>query len=113
MLVPEDSAWLTYEIEHIRSEKHNRLTVAENLAFACPDCNGYKGTDLGSIDDETGVLTPFYNPRTQNWNEHFYIDNGWIRPLTATGRVTVTILKFNLPNRVDERRNLLPVGQYP
>ncbi len=33
-----------------------------NLALACPYCNRYKGTDLGSLDPETGQLTPFFNP---------------------------------------------------
>jgi uncharacterized Zn-finger protein len=51
--------------KQIIAEKHRGTTEAENLALACPYCNRAKGTDLGSIDPETGKLTPFFNPRTQ------------------------------------------------
>jgi hypothetical protein len=72
-LFPQMASFLTFEIEHIVSEKHHGQTIAANLALAWPFCNRNKGTDLGSIDIVTGQLTPFFNPRTQNWNEHFRI----------------------------------------
>jgi len=33
--VPADVALLPFQIDHIIAEKHNGLTVAENLALAC------------------------------------------------------------------------------
>jgi 5-methylcytosine-specific restriction endonuclease McrA len=89
---PQHLALLTFEIEHIIAEKHGGPTTESNLALACPYCNRSKGTDLGSIDPETGLLTPFFNPRTQKWAGHFRFDGPFIVPLTPEGRVTTLIL---------------------
>jgi hypothetical protein len=67
-LYPQAASFLAFEIEHISAEKHGGKTVLENLALACPYCNRYsnrfKGTDLGSLDPESGLLIPFFNPRS-------------------------------------------------
>jgi hypothetical protein len=110
---PQSVTLLAFEMEHIISEKHGGITSLENLALACPYCNRAKGTDLGSIDPATNQLTPFFNPRTQNWQEHFTLAGTAIVPLTAEGRVTVAILQFNHPDRLQERERLLAIGQYP
>lgn len=110
---PQSLSFLSFEMEHIIAEKHGGATTAENLALACPYCNRAKGTDLGSLDPETGQLTPFFNPRTQIWTEHFCLDGATITPLTAEGRVTVAILQFNQPDRVQERERLLSGNVYP
>lgn len=113
-LFPQSATLFAFEMEHIIAEKHDGPTSAENLALACPYCNRAKGTDLGSIDPVTGKLTPFFNPRTQNWAEHFRIDSeAEIIPLTAEGRVTNKILQFNNPERLLERRQLISARQYP
>lgn len=101
-------------MEHIIAEKHGGVTSAENLALACPYCNRAKGTDLGSIDPDTGTLTPFFNPRIQAWQKHFQVnDDAQIVGLTPEGRVTTKILQFNHPERLLERQQLVAVGQYP
>ena len=88
---PQLVSFFAFEVEHIIAEKHGGATRANNLALACPYCNRHKGTDLGSLDPRTGQLTPFFNPRTQRWEEHFALDGATIVPLTATARVTVGI----------------------
>jgi hypothetical protein len=110
---PPDASLLAFEVEHIVAEKHGGATIADNLALACPYCNRYKGTDLGSLDPETGVLTPFFDPRAQDWHEHFGLDGALIVPQTPVGRVTVAILRLNHPDRVLERESLLRIGHYP
>src|SRR5262245_4598150 len=55
-------SFATFECEHIVDEKHGGATAADNLAFAYPFCNRFKGTDLGSLDPDTGQLTPFFHP---------------------------------------------------
>lgn len=110
---PEELSFLAFEVEHIIAEKHGGKTVADNLALACPFCNRYKGTDLGSIDPESGLLTPFFNPRQQNWDEHFSLDGAMIIPLTAEGRVTAAILQLNHPDRIRERERFIEEGLYP
>lgn len=57
---PQTAALFAFEMEHIIAEKHDGITESENLALSCPCCNRFKGTDLGSIDPETRLLTPFF-----------------------------------------------------
>ena len=109
----QDASFLSFEIDHVISEKHGGATAAENLALACVFCNSFKGTDLGSLDPATGRLTAFFNPRTRAWDEHFRVeDDGTLQPHTPEGRVTVAILRMNDPERVLERQLLLQIGRY-
>jgi hypothetical protein len=110
---PQAASFLTFEVEHYIAEKHGGETVAENLALACPYCNDFKGTDLGSLDPEDGRLTPFFNPRADHWEAHFRLEGAEIVPLTPEGRVTVKILQFNHPDRVAERELAIQAGIYP
>lgn len=111
-LSQEDNTF-SFQIDHVIAEKHEGKTSLENLSLSCPNCNGFKGSDIGSIDRETGKLTPLYNPRTQIWAEHFRLDGPIIEPLTPEGRVTVRLLKLNQVEQVDERRGLIVLGRYP
>lgn len=112
-LVAESEIVFPHEPDHLIARKHGGSTVSENLALACYDCNRFKGADIASIDVLTGALTRLFNPRTQRWSEHFRNDGGRIIPLTATGRVTETILRLNLPVRVQIRERLAAGGKYP
>lgn len=86
-------------------------TESGNLALSCMRCNRYKGPNVGSFDPQTGELVPFFNPRTQDWAEHFELKGGIIRPLAAEARVTVKILRLNDEERIAERQRL-EVGLY-
>lgn len=110
---PQEAALLAFEMEHIIAEKHGGTTEAQNLALACPYCNRAKGTDLGSLDPQTGLLTPFYNPRNQDWQTHFRLEGAGIIPLTAEARVTIVILQLNDSTRIAERQRLINTGLYP
>jgi hypothetical protein len=110
---PSDASLFSFEVEHIIAEKHGGLTSLENLALACPFCNRAKGSDLASIDPESSALTPFFNPRTQSWPEHFLLEGPRIVPRTPAGRVTAAILHFNHPERLLERERLFQIGRYP
>jgi hypothetical protein len=83
------------------------------LALACFDYNRFKGSDIASIDPNSRKLTELFNPRTQEWTEHFTIAGGLISPQTAIGRVTAIMLKLNLQSRVEVREVLASVGRYP
>ncbi len=112
-LYPQEMAFLSFEIEHIVAEKHGGSTTLDNLALSCPYCNRHKGSDLGSLDPETGQLTPFFDPRRQEWVGHFRLEGSLVVPLTPEGRVTVAILQWNHPDRVLERERLIQAERYP
>lgn len=83
--------------------KHGGGTAAENLALCCTVCNRYKGSDIASIDPDTGQLTPLFDPRVDHWDEHYAKRSGEIVALTAKGRVTARLLRMNRPQRIGER----------
>jgi hypothetical protein len=107
---PSIASFAPYEIDHIIAEKHGGLTESENLALSCTLCNKHKGSDLASIDPETGEIIPLYHPRQDLWHEHFQLKDSEIIPLTAKGRVTIRLLPLNRRDRVEERRLLLKAG---
>lgn len=109
-LVLEQFSLSSFAIDHIIAEKHGGQTQSENLALSCPSCNLYKGSDIASIDPETGSLARFYNPRRDEWAEHFLLTGGTLIPLSAIGRVTTRILRLNRVERVEERRLLSDIG---
>ena len=108
--IPEEAQLYPFHIEHIIALRHGGASDLDNLAWSCFDCNVAKGTDIASYDEETGDLTPLFNPRQQAWAEHFEMLEGLIIGLTPVGRVTVRLLKLNLGGRVVDRRVLLETG---
>ena len=109
-LIPESATFAAHWIDHIVAEKHGGQTVAENLANSCVLCNQKKGSDLSSIDPDTGVLVALFHPRHDRWTDHFRLTAGRIQPLTATGRVTVRLLRLNDSERIEEREQLIAAG---
>ena len=102
-----------HELDHIRSQKHDGPTTADNLALACFYCNSYKGPNVAGFDPETDALFPLFNPRTDLWEQHFEWDGAMLRGLTAVGRITIHVLNINLPERVEHRRRLMESGLFP
>ena len=109
-LVPEAFTLLRHQVDHVIAEKHAGPTSADNLALACAQCNGCKGSDIASLDPLLATLTPTFNPRTDRWSDHFSILDGAIVPKAAVGRVTVALLRLNEPDRIEERRLLHTAG---
>lgn len=110
-LLPEADSLSMHQVDHVLARKHNGKTAVENLALSCVLCNRRKGSDLSSVDLETGVLTPLFHPRRDRWTEHFRVVGLRIVPLTPIGRVTARLLGFNHPKRILERELLRAVGR--
>ena len=111
-LIHEDDTFFGCHVDHVISEKHGGLTAADNLAYACTFCNLHKGSDIASLTAKS-VLTRFFNPRTDEWSEHFAFSANVIEPLTNIGEVTAHIFQFNIADRILERQVLVEVGRYP
>lgn len=102
-----------HEVDHIYAEKHGGLSAIDNLCLSCLTCNRYKGSDLCSIDPESGEISALFHPRRDVWNDHFQLSGARIVPLTARGRVTVKVLRINDEERLAEREFLIKHGMYP
>jgi len=109
----QEDKLITFEIDHIIAEKHRGKTEADNLCLSCYQCNSYKGSDIASADPQTGNATFLFNPRRQNWTDHFRYSGAVIVPLTPEGRVTEFLLQLNDPRRIAERELLMGIGHYP
>ena len=59
-----------HEIDHVIAVKHGGRRLKRTLHCAAP-CATYKGSDIASIDPETGLLTPLFHPRLDRWGKHF------------------------------------------
>jgi hypothetical protein len=112
-LIPEAMALVSHEVDHIVAQKHGGATDADNLALSCTLCNKHKGSDLASIDPETGALTPLFHPRRQRWSEQFQLVDAMIVPLTPAGRATVRLLQLNHPDRLGVRVLLIAAELIP
>lgn len=98
-----DSLLIPLQIEHILPHKHGGGDEVENLALACAECNLHKGSDLSGIDPESNQMTRLFDPRRDDWNEHFVWQGVRIAGSTAIGRTTVRVLQMNAPARVKVR----------
>jgi HNH endonuclease len=102
--LPSASQLLPFHIEHIVAKQHGGTDNANNLAWACGRCNAFKGTNLSSIDPETGAIVALFHPRLDLWQSHFTIEEAEIIGLSPSGRATVRLLQMNSRRRVELRR---------
>jgi hypothetical protein len=108
--MPQAYDVLPFQIDHIISLKHRGPSDAANLALSCYNCNAYKGPNIAGIDPDTEELTRLFNPRQDQWHEHFLWDGPNLTSRTAIGRTTIDVLSINLPERVELRRTLISIG---
>jgi 5-methylcytosine-specific restriction endonuclease McrA len=106
-LIPADVVFAPHEPDHIIAEQHGGQTTEENLAFACWRCNRYKGTNIASIDPETGNREFLFHPRRDHWSDHFKVQDARIDGATPVGRATAALLRFNSRDRLKLRERLL------
>ena len=109
----EGDSFIKFQIDHIISRKHRGQTVLGNLAFSCAICNGNKGSDIGTILNKKDVFVRFFNPRTDNWFDHFEVADGLIYSKSDIGEATILVLNLNEVNRILERLDLIEAGLFP
>lgn len=87
----------------------------DNLALACFHCNRRKTNRLTAIDPETGETVPLFNPRQDNWREHFVwsVDKLQVVGLTAIGRATIATLSLNRERILHIRAADVEMGRHP
>jgi hypothetical protein len=87
----------------------------ENLALACFHCNRQKANRSRMLEPESGMEVALFNPRRDDWNEHFIwsADRLRIVGLSAIGRVTVMALDLNRERVIAIRQADLVIGRHP
>ena len=112
------SEWLSgqrHDIDHIFPRALGGESLLGNLCLACATCNGFKADRTHGLDPDTNESTLLFNPRTQQWRDHFTWDDEGvlILGLTACGRTTVALLKMNLPLILSARCVWVAVQRHP
>lgn len=111
--LPDDLTSVPFQLDHVIAEKHSGATSFDNLAWVCLHCNSFKGPNLAGHDTNTGDVVPLFNPRADDWNEHF----SWHGPVlvgkTSKGRATIDVLRINLAYRVASRSSLVEEHLFP
>jgi hypothetical protein len=104
------------QIEHILPRSGGGTSDEANLWLSCPLCNNYKGDLKTAEDPETGKVVPLFNPRLQDWHEHFRWTADGLRIVgrTAGGRATVAALHLSDdPDALEVRSYWVLAGWHP
>jgi hypothetical protein len=109
----ESDSFFKFQVDHIISIKHGGLTQSDNLAYACPICNGNKGSDVGTILIDQDVFVRLFNPRKHLWTDHFDLAEGAFIPKSDIASATIKVLDLNAINRILERIDLFNAGLFP
>lgn len=102
-----------FHIDHVIPTSKGGSDEFDNLALACVSCNLVKSDHLSFVDPETSIAVTAFNPRLNEWNDHFRIDAHQLFGLTPIGRATIAALKLNSPNRILIRTAEELLGLYP
>jgi hypothetical protein len=106
----------TFPVDHPVPQSSGGQTEWENLALACPHCNGHKWAHTTGRDPLTGETVPLFNPRRDRWEDHFRwseMDGAILEGRTPCGRGTIERLQMNHPTLIEIRRLLAMLGLFP
>ena len=103
----------TFHLDHVIPRAAGGPTLADNLALACVSCSLRKWAKQTAADPDSGEEVPLFNPRTQDWDEHFRWDGVRVVPPTPAGRATVVALAMNRPLIIAIRQEEMVLGRHP
>ncbi|MBE9225685.1 HNH endonuclease [Phormidium sp. LEGE 05292] len=114
-LTSEANSGIPMSYDHIQPVSKGGETSFKNVCLACRSCNEFKSDATEAVDPVTGETVPLFNPRTQNWYEHFAwsYDSTKIEGLTNIGRATIVRLRMNNSVIVAARRRWAISGWHP
>lgn len=87
---PELLSSAPLSIDHIQPKSLGGSDDINNLALACRRCNERRYNFITGVDPTTGREAPLFNPRQQQWSEHFIwsVDGLKLIGTTSIGRST-------------------------
>jgi len=112
-LLSEEGQEATFHIDHVVPTALGGPNTIGNLALACVSCSLRKGARVAVTDLLTGREVGLYNPRTDEWSQHFRWNGVYIEPLSSVGRVTVEAMKMNRPLILAIRLEEQSLGRSP
>ena len=112
---PEQVFNFSFEVEHILPRSLGGDSSPENTALACESCNLHKSDATEAWDEIEGHAASLFDPRRDQWHEHFHFDveTGVLVGLTSVGRGSITRLSMNSTFQVRARRHWVRLNLYP
>jgi hypothetical protein len=103
------------EIEHLLPVSLGGGNERDNLWLSCHKCNKLKSNHVAGADPLTGQEVPLFNPRRDDWGDHFTWEGGgqYVVGRTAIGRATVATLRLNDSYHQSARWVWMLAGIYP
>ena len=71
--LPQASQEATFHVDHVSPRSQGGPTELANLALACVTCSLHKAARTTATDPKTGKPASVFNPRTENWSDHFAV----------------------------------------
>jgi HNH endonuclease len=98
----EEASASLFTFDHLLPQSLGGDDTENNLGLACHRCNGRRYNFTDGIDPDTQIVVALFNPRQNEWFEHFAwsTDGQKILGLTPIGRATINRLDMN-----DERHD--------
>ncbi len=94
----------TFHVEHIIPRSRGGPSQLDNLAWACPSCNLHKSNRVEVPSSERGEVVPLFQPRTDNWRDHFRWEGYHIVAQSSVGQATIEALGLNHERRIKIRQ---------
>ena len=112
---PQPASGVRYHLDHILPGLLGGADDMDNLALACPMCNYHKSAHVFGVDDGGLDDGRLFNPRQDDWDNHFVFDSVTLqlRGRTAEGQATVNRLRMNDPIQIEARRHWVELDLYP
>lgn len=89
-------------IDHYQPVSKGGTDQSDNLIYACPRCNEYKGDYYPLSPDQIAL----WHPRNESASHHFLLLADYsLYPITKIGEFTITHLHLNRPALIANRRS--------
>jgi hypothetical protein len=107
--------YVPFTVDHVIPLAEGGADDPDNLALACFHCNRSKADRLTVLDSDSGGHVLLFNPRQDEWSEHFSwsADGLQIVGLTAVGWATVEALELNRERAIRIRAADQVIGRHP
>jgi HNH endonuclease len=103
----------TFHIDHVIPFVSEGETTFENLALACVSCSLRKGAKQIVVNSETMQEVSLFNPRRENWNDHFQWNGIILIGITSIGSATIETLDLNRRLILAIREEEILLGRHP
>lgn len=107
--------YVRFTIDHVVPLSKGGKDEPDNLALACFHCNRKKSDRRTAPDPRSGQEVALFNPRQENWRDHFAWSTDYLTivPLTAIGRATAATLELNRERVINIRAADRMVDRHP